>query len=123
MSVNIVLPSGKSLHVAFLPVTGGSSVFYTDNEDVQNGLERHCRFGRLFHLAGIVEEKAQAEKADSGSGVKGRTEKKPTEVAVSCADDAKDLLSDKYGVSRTKMKSVKAIQDAAAAYGIVFTGL
>ena len=45
------------------------------------------------------------------------------EVQVSCLDDAKDYLSDKFGISRTKLRSQEGIEKAAAANGVRFIGL
>jgi predicted DsbA family dithiol-disulfide isomerase len=36
---------------------------------------------------------------------------------------AKDYLADKFGISRTSMRSTKAILEQAAAHGIEFEGL
>lgn len=125
--VNIVLPdSGKNLHVSFIPVTGGSGVFYTDDKNVQEGLERHYKYGKLFKLDEVMDEtEAKAtiiqdttpEKPDEGLG------KKPEVITVNCPDDAKDYLSDKFGLSRTRLRSIAAIKEAAAKCNIEFAGL
>lgn len=125
-SVNIVLPSGKSLHVSFTPITGGSSVYYTKDEAVQKGLESHYKFGKLFKLAATIDEEklAAAKQAEEEAAKKAADgEGKLKEITVACVDDAKDYLSEKYGVSRTKIRSIKAVQEAAATYGIVFVGI
>lgn len=119
ISINVRLESGKSLHVAFSPITGGSSLYYTEDENVQKALEKHYHYGTLFTGSAVepVETKKSAEQKSE--------EAKPSmkEITVSCADDAKDYLSDRFGVSRTKMRSVKAIQESAHAFGVVFKGL
>lgn len=50
ISINVVLPSKKNLHIAFVPLSNGSSVFTTDNEDIQKSIENHYKFGKLFKL-------------------------------------------------------------------------
>ena len=46
ISINVVLPSSKkNLHIAFVPMSDGSSVFSTDNEEIQKGIERHYKYG------------------------------------------------------------------------------
>lgn len=126
-SVNIVLPSGKSLHVSFTPITGGSSVYYTKDENIQKGLEGHYKFGKLFKLAATIdEEKLAAEKKAKEEAAKNAAaegEGTLKEIKVACVDDAKDYLSEKYGVSRTKIRSIKAVQESAATFGIVFVGI
>lgn len=126
-SVNIVLPSGKSLHVSFTPITGGSSVYYTKDENIQKGLESHYKFGKLFKLAATIdEEKLAAEKKvkeEAAKNAAAEGEGTLKEIKVACVDDAKDYLSEKYGVSRTKIRSIKAVQESAATFGIVFVGI
>lgn len=46
-----------------------------------------------------------------------------TQVTVTDFEDARDYLSDKFGISRTKIRSQKAVIEAAKAHGIVFIGL
>lgn len=123
--VNIVMPGGKSLHVSFTSVTGGSSVFYTSDENVQNGLEHHCKFGKLFKLEDTIDETQSMTPApvDTPNTEEDNSEDKLTEIVVNCPDDAKDYLSEKFGASRTKLRSVKAIKETAAAFGIVFNGI
>lgn len=50
VSVNVVLASGKNLHVSFSPLTGVGSVYYTELPEVQKALESHYKYGRLFRL-------------------------------------------------------------------------
>jgi hypothetical protein len=60
VSINVVLPSKKNLHISFIPLSDGSSVFQTDNEDIQRAIESHYNFGRLFRLVGTSGVKAPA---------------------------------------------------------------
>lgn len=53
VSINVVLPSKKNLHVSFTPLSDGSSVFQTDNVDIQNAIERHYNYGKLFRLVSV----------------------------------------------------------------------
>lgn len=46
-----------------------------------------------------------------------------TKVNVTDFEDARDYLSDKFGISRTKIRSQNAVKQAAEANGIVFVGL
>ena len=44
-------------------------------------------------------------------------------IVISDPDAAKAYLSEKFGISRTKMKTIKAIKDEAMAHNIEFEGL
>lgn len=123
IAVNVVLSSGKSMHVSFTPLSNGSSVYSTDSEDVQEALERHYRFGSLFVLDHSDDPDGSVDsEVDTGPGTDHKGEDfKP--VKVSDIGEAKDYLADTFGVSRTSLRSQKAILEAAKANGIVFEGL
>lgn len=120
--VSLNVPMGKrksSVHVSFTALTGGGSVFYTDDEKLQNALERHARYGKIFRLdPTFVEHKAPAREQEEepvtteGSGLK--------VIAVASLDDAKTYLVETFGISRTKLRSKKQIEEAAAVNGIEF---
>lgn len=144
VSINVVLPSKKNLHISFTPLSNGSSLFTTDNEDIMRAIESHYNFGRLFRLHSAQDESekrgAKAEKklkneetttADTQTtgedNQDGETSKgnDPVlkKVRVSDLSAAKDYLADTFGISRTAMRSMKAITEQAAANGIEFEGL
>lgn len=116
VAINVVLPSsGKGMHVSFAPVTGGGSVYITDNEDIQKALERHSRFGKLFKIdVNYKEEEPVIESSVEAEEPKVKT------VKMASLDDAKAYLADNFGISRTKLRSKKQIEDAAAANGLNF---
>ena len=41
-------------------------------------------------------------------------------VEVTCNDDAKDYMAEKFGVARSKMRSREQIEKVAKEYGVVF---
>lgn len=147
VSVNVVLANGKNHHVAFSPLTGGGSVYYTDIPELQAALEAHYKFGRLFKIdQSYAEEKVRPKKekkpkaeepteeentpaedivAEPEAEVESEeeAEEESNVIVVTDADEAKDYLCEHYGLSRTKIKSLKAIKEAAAANGITFKGL
>ncbi len=148
VSINVVLKNGKSKHISFLPVTGGGSVYRTDNEDIQAALESHYRFGNLFRIVDEPEQKSpkiplkdkkkkQPKEEDQipNEEKDGLTEKdmeNETEgdeddglrvVTVTCTSDAKEYLADTFGISRTNLRSKAKIIEAAAKNGIKFEGL
>lgn len=116
LSVNVTLKGGHHMHITFDSMTGGGSTYYTDNEDVQNALERHRYFDRFFTVDEVVEEAPKEENVTV-------EETKDKEYTVECVDDAKDLLSERYGVSRTKMKTLDAVKKAAESVGVTLKGI
>ncbi len=138
ISINVVLPgSKKNLHIAFVPLSDGSSVFSTENEEIQKGMERHYEFGSLFRFVGAADtrkprnapakaqtkEESAPEEAE-GTGENGESEEGTTvKVTVTDLASAKDYLADKFGISRTLLRSTKAIMEQAAAHGIEFEGI
>lgn len=124
VSLNVVLPTKKSQHIAFTPLSNGGSTYTTDNEMIQQALESHYRFGSLFRLYStrdtskntttIVEEKKVASTKQATA---------LTQITVSDIAAAKDYLAEKKGVSRTLMRSTAAILQQAKAHGIEFVGI
>lgn len=132
VSVNIVLTSGANRHVTFSPLSGGGSVFYTEDPEVQKALERHYKFGTLFRIdpafasetAGAMVKKPQVSSKNEVTGdVVEADSNGLNKVEISDPDAAKTYLADHFGVSRTKLKSLKAIKEVAAANGIEFVGI
>lgn len=160
VSINIVLSNGKNRHIAFNPLTGGGSVFYTDDPDIIDAMEHHYRYGTLFQAdpryiaekqhnkpepkpkPGIAAQPTLDVNTSESSGERivaentpetGETpeaeqaneseDNGPKRIVVSDPDDAKTYLAEHFGYSRTKIKTLKAITEAAAANGIVFDGI
>lgn len=144
ISINVVLPSKKNMHISFTSLSNGSSVFTTDNEEVQTAIEQHYKFGKLFKLystqgqssksAATATDESEKEEEDTSSVDNTSTDSESTAeseetttegkvVKVSDLAAAKDYLADTFGISRTVLRSRKAIEEQAAAHGIVFEGL
>lgn len=177
VSINIVLPNGANRHIAFSALTGGGSVFYTDDPEIIQAMERHYKFGKLFRVdTRYVPEKQRnkptpkpkaapeqptvsvgndmptlpsEEAADAPVVIEENINEPDSEVqtaeedndgetaqdedgaddnglktiVVSDPDSAKSYLAEHFNYSRTKIKSIKAIKEAAAAHGIVFEGI
>lgn len=120
ISLNVFLPeSQKNLHVAFCGLSNGSSVFTTDDEQVQDGLERHYKFGKLFKLIATTDPVEEEAAATAAEEAKAEAQSDGLErVELSDWDSAKDYLADRFGLTRTTLRSHKAITDAAKANGI-----
>lgn len=139
VSINVVLPSGANRHISFCALTGGGSVYYTDDPETIQAMERHYKYGTLFRAtpqheggkrvkrtvpqpaADIAELPATEPSADNEE--QGEQEAGFKKIVVTDPDDAKGYLAEHFGVSRTKIKGVKTIKEIAAANGIVFEGI
>lgn len=150
ISLSVLMGTGKSVHVSFDSVTGGGSVFYTEDEELQAALAKHPKFGRLFKEVAVAtvttakpavkatvkveqpaaEEEVEDEVEDNDETTE-EAENEATEeeasnlkqIHVTDLEDAKNYLADNYGVSRTKIRSKKAIVEVAEANGIEFVGI
>ena len=117
LSLSVAIPGGGTTHIAFTPKTGSGSVFYTDNEKIQEGLAKHHAYGKLFKEEAIVAKPkkkntaAKPQLAENGG-------KKERVMNFACNDDAKDYLADKLGVSRSQLRTKTAIEEVAKANGI-----
>lgn len=112
ISLSVPIGSGSSVRVSFSPVTGGGSVFYTEDEELQAAMEKHAKFGKLFHEEEIPEE--QEEETDSADvdAQEGVT------FEANCTNDAKDYLCERFGASRTKLRTRAACDEFAKAHGV-----
>lgn len=123
ISINIVLDSKKSMHIAFTAQSDGGSVFITDNENIQNALERHYKYGTLFKLAGVEDVASKESQSKETQATEQEEKNKKRTVKVSDIAAAKDFLADTFGISRTSLRSEKAIREAAEQHNIEFEGL
>lgn len=113
--IGVVTENGENMRVAFHPLTGGGSYFETSDEKLQEAIERNAGYGKSF--IGY-----EVEKVPDPAPVK-QEKKGPKQVNVASLDDAKDYLAERFGYSRTKLRSKSAILAAAEESGIEFTGI
>lgn len=114
ISINVVLSNNKSLHISFMPLSNGHSEYITDNKDIQDAIEKHHGYGKMFKL-----KNSETTRKKSAA-----PEKKTLQtIPVSDISAAKEYLADKYGVSRTLMKSPDDIIRIAKSKGIIFEGI
>ncbi|MGN0875337.1 MAG: hypothetical protein ACI4OZ_09145 [Akkermansia sp.] len=170
VSLNVRLADGGYKHVAFSPVTGGGSRFCTGDLEVQEAMERHPKFGRLFsavETAGTAGPAAEPPGTVvngggqvAGGGLKAGPAAEPPGTSVNGGDadgdgglesedapegldgseaaavggdgrtvradslsEAREYLSEHFGISRTKMRSRAAIVEAAEGVGVRFEGI
>lgn len=132
ISISVMLATGGNTHISFNPVTGGGSVYYTENEKIQAGLEGHPKYGKLFTLEETVADATgttakavvpqptteEGTQQDAESASDGEDTSGVYELKAACNDDAKDYLADKFGVSRSKMRSRQDIEKVAEDNGV-----
>lgn len=123
ISINVVLKSKKSMHIAFTAQSDGSSVYTTDNPDVQYALEHHYKYGKLFKLVSTESEADIKAKKEAEEAAANEKKDEIRKVSVSDLAAAKDFLADTFGISRTSLRSEKSIMEAAKANNIEFEGL
>ena len=123
ISINVVLKSKKSMHIAFTAQSDGSSVYTTDNPDVQYALEHHYKYGKLFKLVSTESEEDIKARQEAEKAAANEKKDEIRKVSVSDLAAAKDFLADTFGISRTSLRSEKSIMEAAKAHNIEFEGL
>lgn len=124
IAINVTLDGGESVHLSFIALSNGGSVFSTDSEELQNAIERHYRFGDLFTLDHIEEPKNTSETANEEyTPVKESEDGNIQKITVNDLGEAKNYLADTLGISRTSLRSLKTILEVAKANDIEFEGL
>ena len=134
VAVCVTFANGSHKHINFFPKTTGGSVYYTDNKDEQDALEAHPKFGKLYKVDNEFNETVAAQPANAPSpAVSGEEGQNPANgadkgdtlitITVTDLNSAKDYLCDKFGLSRTKLKSKTSIINAARENGVVFSGI
>ena len=114
VAVNIVMAPGVNKHIGFTSLTGGHSVYYTEDEREQAGLESHYRFGSLFKLEPILEE-PEVDIDEPGAD--------KTVINVTDLDSARNELSERLGISRTKLRTKVQIKAVCEENNIELAGL
>lgn len=116
LSFGVTLSDRSRVRIEFNPLTEGGTVFYTDDSELVKALERHPYFGELF------------EKDDTPEGVSSEVSTEPENVSIPSGgstplsfaneEDAKEYIANKYGVSRTRLKTRASIERAAVELGM-----
>ena len=124
IAINVTLDGGESMHLSFIALSNGGSVFSTDSVELQNAIERHYSFGDLFTLDHIEEPKNTSETANEEyTSVEESEDGNTQKVTVNDLGEAKNYLADTLGISRTSLRSLKTILEVAKANNIEFEGL
>lgn len=119
LSINVVVGKNTNVHVAFEGRSDGSSYYATDDADLQHAIEHNCHFGHLFFLDSAEDEQVSSPSPE----VTPDTPSSEQVVEVTDIDEAKDYLAEKYGISRTMLRSKSAILSEGESRGITFRGI
>lgn len=109
--------------IAFTPLTKDESYYATKDEAEQRALEHHVWFGDKFRLKGVEEDSATGDGSEGAlKGAAAAAEKAPAEkVEFATLADAKEWLSEKYGVSRGAIKTCREAVEAGLRHGAEVT--
>ena len=97
--------------------SGRGGVFSTDDEDIQEALEKSSRFGDMYVLDAVEQEQEAKEIVEEPEEVEER------KVTVTSITEAKDFLCENYDYTRSSLRSKESIVKAGAAHNIIFEGL
>ena len=111
VSISVLLKNNKSARISFSPMTRGGSSYTTANKELQEAIEKHSQFGKMFKVTSAVEDAPKAMKPEK---------KELKEMEVSSLDDAREYLVEHLNYSYTKLKTQDAIMAAGKANGIKF---
>lgn len=123
VAFNITI-GGKQKRIVFDGQSHGTSIYSTRDTEEQKAIENHYWFNDKFFLTEEVDEKKLA--ADNKRKSDARAKRKASEKSVHTVSDiqeAKDYLADKFGISRSKMKTTEDILAIAKEHDIVLEGL
>ena len=117
--VAITVQTGKfHRRVSFEQLSNGKSYYTTDSEALQQAIENHPFFkSRLIRLN---EEEPVPSPVAKAEEPKEAEEPELRKIVVAGQSDAVDYLTEKYGISRSKLRSQKAIAEAGAVHGVEF---
>lgn len=125
VSFTAYLESGASARIQFEVQSLGDSIYITRDKSVQDAIERHPLFGKLFVLHSVTQEEDSeyTESVTQGEGSSDDGVHTETTIEVSCLDDAKQWLIDNLGAPKRKLRNRNEILRYAEHVGINFIGI
>lgn len=131
--VAITVKTGKfNRRVSFMPLSNGKSYYETESKALQKAIEGHSFFkSRVIIETPLAEGSVLNSKStsipDEGENApaqnlepNGENIVELKQIAVAGQSDAVDYLTEKFGISRSKLRSQKAIAEAGKEYGVEF---
>lgn len=129
--VAITVKTGKfNRRVSFMPLSNGKSYYETESKALQKAIEEHSFFkSRMIIETPLAEGSVQnpksasvPEEGENAPALETNDENAAelTQIVVAGQSDAVDYLTEKFGISRSKLRSQKAIADAGKEHGVEF---
>ena len=112
ISINVRV-GGRMRHIAFVPHTLGGSSLTIDDPALQEAIERHRFFGTRITAAPV-------EQAPATTTVETETENVPAPLTFGTLTEVKDYIAERWGVSRTVLRTRAQIETVAAEHGMSF---
>ena len=106
---------GGHAHITFCELTGGGSIYTTENKEIAEALRKHHKFGKLFTEQEVKEETAKQQELEQK---KADDRAKQSIKEFACVEDAKEYMADTFGISRSKLRTRGDIEKQAAGRGI-----
>lgn len=120
--ISTTVRSGDRLmRVVFEPLSRGGSYYATRDTAEQEAIESHPEFGLSFNLERAVDEEKEAETRKAQ-----QVQDEASQIIkheVDSLAEAREYLADKFGISRTQLRSKVAILEAAKNNNVELVGL
>lgn len=115
---------GGSKRIVFEGQSHGTSSYSTRDQKEQKGIEDHYWFNDKFFLKESVDEKKLAAEAKKKNDEMAKRAASAKNVhTVTDVADAKEYLAERFGVSRSKMKTKADVLAVAKENGVELEGL
>lgn len=142
--VAITVKTGKfNRRVSFMPLSNGKSYYETESKALQKAIEGHSFFkSRMIIETPLAKGSVRnpkstsvPEEGENAPALETEGENTPAletndendentaklkQIVVAGQSDAVDYLTEKFGISRSKLRSQKAIADAGKEHGVEF---
>lgn len=118
------MEDGRQKRLSFTPQTLGGSVYFSRDEVEQRAIESHPWFGDKVFLREAIDEEKMAEEARKKE--EQNTKKAESDIVthkVTSLSDAKDYLAERFGISRSRLRTKAAIMSSAKEHGVILEGL
>lgn len=118
------MEDGRQKRLSFTPQTLGCSVYFSRDEVEQRAIESHPWFGDKVFLRETIDEEKMAEEARKKE--EQNTKKAESDIVthkVTSLSDAKDYLAERFGISRSRLRTKAAIMSSAKEHGVILEGL
>ena len=122
LSFSVKMKNGLR-RIVFEPQSHGTSVYSTRDAEEQKAIEKHHWYEDKFWILNAVDEKKIAAEAKKKADAAAKKADEKNTHYVEDLQDAKDYLAEKFGVSRSKMKTKDEILAVAQEHGVELEGL